>query len=83
MTFNDITKDATFYGVRQQMLSRWKPFKDLRQTFVVSLRAEQLRQRVHQRVVATVEDSALHTEMENLESEDHELTGSDQASSQR
>ncbi len=44
-------------------------FKDLKQTFVVSHRAEQLRLRAKQRVVATVEDSVLRTEMVNLESE--------------
>ncbi len=37
---------------------------------MVSHRAEQLCQRVKQCVVATVEDSVLHTEMENLESEE-------------
>ena len=41
-------------------------------TFVVSRRPEQLRLRVQQRVVATVEDSDLHTEMENLESEEED-----------
>ena len=50
----------------------WQPFKDLKQTFAVSRRAEQLRQRVQQRVVATVEDSVLRTEMENLESQDED-----------
>ena len=50
----------------------WQHFKDLKQTFVVSLRVEQLCQRVQQRVVTTVEDSVLHTEMENLESEEED-----------
>ena len=59
----------TQHRVTQQILSRWQPFKDLKQTFAVSRRAEQLRLRVQQRVVATVEDSALRTEMENLESD--------------
>jgi hypothetical protein len=36
---------------------------------VISHRAEQLRLRAKQRVVATAEDSVLRTEMENLESE--------------
>ncbi len=57
------------HRVTQQILSRWKPFKEIKQTFAVSRRAEQLRQRVQQRVVATVEDSTLRTEIENLESE--------------
>ena len=42
-----------------QILSMWQHFKDLKQTFAVSRRAEQLRQRVQQRVVTTVEDSVL------------------------
>jgi hypothetical protein len=55
-----------------QILSRWKHFKDLKQTFAVSHRAEQLCQRVEQRVVDTIEDSVLRPEimMENLESEE-------------
>ena len=55
-----------------QILSTWQPFKDLKQTFAVSHRAEQLRLRAQQRVVATVEDSVLRTEMENLESEEED-----------
>ena len=47
----------------------WQPFKVLKQTFAVSRRAEHLRLRSQQRVVATVEDSVFRTEMENLESE--------------
>jgi hypothetical protein len=50
----------------------WQPFKDLKQTFAVSHRVEQLRLRAQQRVVATVEDSVLRTEMENLESEEED-----------
>ena len=52
----------------------WQHFEDLKQTFAVSRRAEQLRQRVQQRVVATVEDSALRTEMENLESDEEDAS---------
>ena len=55
--------------VTHQILSRWQPFKDLKQTFTVSHRAEHLRLRVQQRVIVTVEDSTLRTEMENLESD--------------
>ena len=57
-----------------QILSMWQHLKDLKQTFAVSRRAEQLRQRVQQRVVATVEDSVLRTEMENLESEEEDAS---------
>ena len=73
----DVSNVATIpsqYRVTQQFLRRWQPFKDLKQTFVVSRRAEQLRQHVHQRVVATVEDSPLLTEMENLDSEEEDTS---------
>jgi len=50
----------------------WQHFKDLKQTFAVSRRAEQLRLRVQQRVVATVEDSVLRTEMASLESQEED-----------
>ena len=53
--------------VTLQILSMWQPFKDLKLTFAVSRRVEQLRLRAQQRGVATVEDSVLRTEMENLE----------------
>ena len=48
------------------MLSMWQHLKDLKQTFAGSHRAEQLRQRVQEREVATVEDSLLRTPMEQL-----------------
>jgi hypothetical protein len=48
-----------------QILSMWQPFKVLKQTLAASRRAEQLRLRAQQRVVATVEDSVLRTELEN------------------
>ena len=50
----------------------WQPVKDLKLTFAVSCRAEQLRLRAQQRIVATVEDSVLRTEMENLESQEED-----------
>ena len=51
--------------VTQQILSRCQSFKDLKLTFAVSHRAEQFRLHVQERVISTVEDSALRTEMEN------------------
>ena len=51
------------HRVTQQIIARWQPFKDLKQTFAVSRRAEQLRLHSQQRVVATVEDSVLRAEM--------------------
>jgi hypothetical protein len=58
--------------VTLQILSMWQPFKDLKLTFAVSRRVEQLRLRAQQCGVDTVEDSVLHTEMENLESEEED-----------
>ena len=57
-----------------QILCLWQPFKDLKQTFAVSRRAEQLRLHSQQRVVATVEDSALRVEMGALESQEEEAS---------
>ena len=47
-------------------------FKVLDQTLVVSHRAEHLPLCTQQRVVDTVEDSVLRTEMQNLESEEED-----------
>ena len=66
---SNVVAILTQHRVTQQVLRRWQPFKDLKQTFVVSRRAEQLCLRVQKRVITTVEDSALCTEMENLESD--------------
>jgi hypothetical protein len=52
-----------------QILRMCPPFKLLKQTFPVSRRDEHLRFRGHQRVVTTVEESVLRTEMENFESQ--------------
>ena len=71
---SNVVTIPTQHRVTQQILSRWQPFKDLKQTFAVSRRAELLRQRVQQRVIATVEDSALRTEMENLESDEEDTS---------
>jgi hypothetical protein len=60
--------------VTLQILSMWPPFKDLKQTFAVSRRAEQLRLRVQQRVVATAEDSIPRTEMASLESQQEDAS---------
>jgi len=60
-------------GLTHKILSMWSPFKDLKQTFAVSLRAEQLRLRVQQRVVATAEDSVLRTQMTSLESQEERM----------
>jgi hypothetical protein len=54
------------------MLSHWKPFRDLKLMFAASRRAEQLSLRSQQRIVATVEDSALRTEIAGLESQEED-----------
>ncbi len=48
-----------------EILSMWQPFKVLKETLAASRRAEELRLRAQQRVVATVEDSVLRTDLEN------------------
>ena len=55
-----------------QILKHWQPFRDLKLTFAVSRRDEQLRLRTQQRIIATAEDSVLRTEMANLEPLDKE-----------
>jgi hypothetical protein len=56
----------------QQILSHWKPIQDLKLMFAGSRRAEQLSLRSQQRIVATVQDSVLRTEMAGLESEEED-----------
>jgi hypothetical protein len=78
-----------------QVLRHWQHFRDLKLMFVGSHRAEQLRLRSQQRIVATVEDTVLRTEITSFESQAgdspqaylffqaNELAGTDQASSSR
>ncbi len=77
------------HRVTMQILDHWQPFRDLKLVFAGSRRAEQLGMRSQQRVVATVEDSVLRTEIAGLESQEEdapkrilffqadELTGAD------
>jgi hypothetical protein len=57
-----------------QILSMWKHFKDLRQTFTDSCRAEQFRLRAQRSLSLrlTRRDSVLHTKMVNLESQEED-----------
>ncbi len=55
-----------------QMLNHWQPFRDLKLMFAGSRRTEQLTLRSQQRIVATVEDSVLRTEMAGLESQEED-----------
>ncbi len=62
----------TQHHLTHQILNHWQPFRDLKRTFAVSRRAEQLRLRTQQRIVATVEESVLRTEMAGLESQEED-----------
>jgi hypothetical protein len=66
---DDVAVIPSQHRVTQQLLSHWQPFRDLKLMFAGSRRAEQLSLRSQQRIVATVEDSVLRTEMTGLESQ--------------
>jgi hypothetical protein len=68
----DATAIPSQHRVTQQILSHWHPFQDLKLMFAGSRRAEQLSLRSQQRVVATVEESVLKTEMTDLESQEED-----------
>ena len=63
-----VTDIPSQFKVTQQILLHWQPFRDLKLKFVGSRRAEQVSLRSQQRIVATVEESVLRTEMTGLES---------------
>jgi hypothetical protein len=73
---SDSNADATVipsqHRVTQQILSHWQPFQDLKLMFTGSRRAEQLSLLSQQRVVATVEESVLKTEVAGLESQEED-----------
>ena len=60
------------FKVTQQVLQKWQSFRDLNLKFLGSRRQEQLSSRCQQRVVATVEESVLRTEMTGLESQEED-----------
>ena len=66
----DVTAIPSQHRVTQQILSHWQP--DLKLMFAGLRRAEQLSLRSQQRIVATVEDSVLRTEMAGLESQEED-----------
>ncbi len=68
----DVTALPSQHRVTQQILSHWKLFKHLKLMFADSLRAEQLNLYSQQRVVDTVEDSVLRTEMAGIESQEED-----------
>ncbi len=67
-----VTAIPSQHRVTQKILSHWQPFCDLKLMFAGSRRAEQLSLRSQQRIVATVEDSVLRTEMAGLESQEED-----------
>ena len=61
------------FKVTKQILLHWQPFRDLKLKYVGSRQAEQLRSlHSQQRIVATVEESVLKTEMVVLESQEED-----------
>ncbi len=68
----DATAIPAQHRVTQQILIHWQPFRDLKLIFAGSRRAEQLSLRSQQRVVATVGESVLKTEMGDLESQEED-----------
>jgi hypothetical protein len=58
--------------VTKQILLHWQPFRDLKLKYVGSCQTEQLSLRSQERIVATVEDSVLKTEMAGLESQEED-----------
>ncbi len=70
---DDVAVISSQHRVTQQLLSHWQPFQDLKLIFAGSRRAEQLSLRSQQRIVATVEDSVLRTEMAGLESQEEDV----------
>jgi hypothetical protein len=68
----DVTVIPSQFRVTQQILNHWQPFQDLKLMFTGSRQAEQLNLHSQQRIVATVEDSVLRTEMPGLESQEED-----------
>jgi hypothetical protein len=68
----DVTVIPSQFKVTKQILRHWKPFRDLKLKYVGSRQAEQLSLRSQQRIVATVEESVLKTEMSGLESQEED-----------
>ncbi len=68
----DVTVIPSQYRVTQQILSHWQPFQDLKLMLSGSRRSEQLSLHSQQRILATVEESVLRTEMAGLESQEED-----------
>ena len=68
----DVTVIPSQFKVTKQILLHWQPFRDIKLKYVGSRQAEQLSLRSQQRIVATVEESVLKTEMAGLESQEED-----------
>ncbi len=69
----DVTVIPSHRRVTQQILSHWQRLQDLKLMLTASRRPEQLSLRSQQRIVPTVEDSVLRTEMAGLESQEEDV----------
>jgi hypothetical protein len=69
---DDVTGIPSQFKVTKQILLHWQPFRDLELKYVGSRQEEQLSSHSHQRVVTTVEESVLKTEMTGLESQEED-----------
>jgi hypothetical protein len=68
----DVAIIPSQHKVTAQILSHWQPLIALKLSYAGSRRAEQLSLRSQQRIVATIEDSVLRTEMAGLESQEED-----------
>jgi hypothetical protein len=68
----DVTVIPSQFKVTKQILLHWQHFRDLKLKYVGSRQTEQLSLRSRQRIVATVEESVLKTEMTDLESQEED-----------
>ncbi len=68
----DVTVIPSQFKVTKQILLHCQPFRDLKLKYVGSRQAEQLSSHSQQRVVTTVEESVLKTEMTDLESQEED-----------
>ncbi len=60
------------YRITLQILRHWQHFRDLKLMFAGSRRVEEVSLRSHQRIVATVENFVLRTEMTDFESQEED-----------
>ncbi len=68
----DVTVIPSQDRVTQQILTHWQSFQDLKLMVPVSHRTEQLSLNSQHRIVPTLEDSVLRTEMTDLESQEED-----------